>query len=245
MMMILERFKLSITLAAIIYISSAAIAEASCGGCCTCNTCADDSRSSTTDCSEVAESKACRQGKAGPKGETGAVGKDGQKGESGQIASGYLISKIESLGDDIRLLQMMVSDLETANNCMKNPTYTYQVTPNNMNWYEARRYCQSIDGDLAVHGMKDFETRLSIKNRFVGSSFWIGASDLDHEGVWKWVDGKLTSDDDIHWAPRQPNDSNSREDCGCIKDGPNYNWRSNDSPCTLTRLGLCEIPVKC
>ena len=219
----------------------AARANAQCG-CCGCG----DSFYNHQIASNCNENVKYKQGKAGPKGEPGATGGVGQKGEPSVSAPlDEVNTKIQNLEEAVNYFRDLATELKAANECYKKkPNYTYEITPREMDWFDARRYCQSVGGDLVVHGMKDFEVRLSIKDQFKGGSFWIGASDLDHEGVWKWVDGKLTSDD-MHWATGQPDNSNSVEHCGCIVGHPSYSWGSNDARCNVNKIGICEITVKC
>uniref|UniRef100_A0A3B1K6W4 C-type lectin domain-containing protein n=1 Tax=Astyanax mexicanus TaxID=7994 RepID=A0A3B1K6W4_ASTMX len=66
---------------------------------------------------------------------------------------------------------------------------------------------------------------------------WIGLSDGETEGVWKWVDGSelITG----FWYPGEPN-SNGDEDCGLYGYGsdPVNNWA--DYPCNNQFFWMCE-----
>ncbi|KAM7009667.1 LOW QUALITY PROTEIN: uncharacterized protein LKV04_001603 [Tautogolabrus adspersus] len=66
---------------------------------------------------------------------------------------------------------------------------------------------------------------------------WIGLTDRETEGTWKWVDGTpLTTS---FWAPSEPNNSGNRnEDCGEMKHDMENNW--NDEHCDTQRLWICE-----
>ncbi|KAG9259802.1 hypothetical protein AMEX_G27387 [Astyanax mexicanus] len=70
-----------------------------------------------------------------------------------------------------------------------------------------------------------------------GQWIWIGLSDGETEGVWKWVDGSelITG----FWRPGEPN-SNGDEDCVTTDIGsdPVNNW--NDYPCNRQLVWICE-----
>ncbi|XP_067290306.1 CD209 antigen-like protein E, partial [Pseudorasbora parva] len=70
--------------------------------------------------------------------------------------------------------------------------HLYFISSKKKNWTESRRYCRERGADLIIINNKeeqDFSTTLS-KNAKV----WIGLTDSDVEGTWKWVDGStLTS----------------------------------------------------
>ena len=57
-------------------------------------------------------------------------------------------------------------------------------------WTEAEAHCQSEGGNLAsVSTENEWQKVLSVSGeRF---EFWLGGSDLDEEGVWRWTDGSL------------------------------------------------------
>ena len=135
--------------------------------------------------------------------------------------------------------------MQTDIDCLKNPTYTYQASTNAMNWRDARRYCHSIGGDLAMHGMKNFARRVEIANGVPGDRYWIGAHDLNHESVWEWVDGSFVNSNEMHWNTGQPDDGSSREDCAEIIQHHGYGWKANDHQCQFDQLALCEIRVDC
>ncbi|ROI89227.1 C-type lectin domain family 4 member E [Anabarilius grahami] len=67
----------------------------------------------------------------------------------------------------------------------------YFISSEKRNWAESRRYCTERGADLII--INDREEQEFVKNSFDG--FWIGLTDSDVEGRWKWVDGStLTSE---------------------------------------------------
>ncbi|KAG9329665.1 hypothetical protein JZ751_003253, partial [Albula glossodonta] len=69
---------------------------------------------------------------------------------------------------------------------------------------------------------------------------WIGLTDSEEEGTWRWVDGTtLTS---WYWRFNQP-DNWYNEDCAAIQpdNGILQSW--NDRPCSDEIQWVCEKPA--
>ncbi|KAK3100329.1 hypothetical protein FSP39_018182 [Pinctada imbricata] len=72
---------------------------------------------------------------------------------------------------------------------------------------------------------------------------WIGGSDFDIEGTWKWTNSNTIfwSSNNVPpgayytWYPNQPDNAWNNEDCLEIFGGK---W--NDRSCTDKRRGICE-----
>ncbi|CAK8680235.1 unnamed protein product [Clavelina lepadiformis] len=175
------------------------------------------------------ESTQARQGKNGPKGEKGT------KGESG------------STRDFVTQIEQLERELETAKEEMKWYTasngYQYRVTPGRHNWQKSREVCQDMGADLTVVGMKDYNTRVSIarvllKPRSINDA-WIGLTDAEQEGVWKWVDGTPATTSNAHWDRGQPDDGGRGQDCGNIWP-ESRGFRTDDDHCETAYRALCE-----
>ena len=64
---------------------------------------------------------------------------------------------------------------------------------------------------------------------------WIGGTDKDKEGTWKWTDGSPFDLTWWGWRPKQPDNYKGREDCLHITVGEGKHWTDtmwNDWPCT-------------
>ncbi|KAK0138871.1 Macrophage mannose receptor 1 [Merluccius polli] len=108
----------------------------------------------------------------------------------------------------------------------------YFISTTGRNWTASRDDCLERDADLVVINStaeQEFVTRL-------GGIFWIGLSDRDPEGTWKWVDGtNMTSSS---WGEGQPDDEYGAEDCVEVRgDG----W--NDAQCDHLNYCICEVAV--
>jgi len=72
---------------------------------------------------------------------------------------------------------------------------------------------------------------------FKVSHYWIDLSDLQEEGIWKWMEQDVAAVY-TNWAPSQPDNSAGHQDCGLlIKPG---GWDDNECENSLTYI--CEAP---
>lgn len=78
-----------------------------------------------------------------------------------------------------------------------------------------------------------------------GGKYWIGLSDSETEGDWKWADGTKLSEY-TNWGPQQPNDNSTKanQDCVDIRLGSyrnrSYDGEWNDVHCSKTKGFICE-----
>ncbi|XP_036439378.1 CD209 antigen-like protein C [Colossoma macropomum] len=134
-------------------------------------------------------------------------------------------------------LQQKLSNLEKA--MQQGWTYfsgtLYYITVGQKNWTESREDCRERGADLVI--IKSREEQEFILNNLRGNKAWIGLTDRETEGVWKWVDGSsLTTE---FWKEGEPNDVRNNEDCADIQDLPDKkNW--NDMPCSHEEGWICE-----
>ncbi|XP_029981356.1 CD209 antigen-like protein E [Sphaeramia orbicularis] len=109
----------------------------------------------------------------------------------------------------------------------------YFFSTQRKSWTDSRSDCRSQGGDLVIINNIE-EQRIMWTPTHI--EYWIGLSDSEQEGVWKWVDGSALT---LRlWYPNQPNDYNGGQDCGIS----NYdNW--NDLSCNEERHYVCEKPL--
>ncbi|XP_054897724.1 C-type lectin domain family 4 member M-like [Poeciliopsis prolifica] len=102
-------------------------------------------------------------------------------------------------------------------------------------WQESRTYCQSLGADLMVINSKE---KQDFANSFQ-TNMWIGLTDSETEGSWKWVDGSpLTTS---YWPDGEPNGKRD-ENCGAIKTfTAERSW--NDRACSASLKWICEMSL--
>ncbi|KAJ0062909.1 hypothetical protein NL108_008197, partial [Boleophthalmus pectinirostris] len=116
-----------------------------------------------------------------------------------------------------------------------NGSFYLRDTPE-LSWMESRQYCQERGADLIIINSDEEQDFAQTLRKL----FWIGLSDREEEGVWRWVDSsQLTKS---FWFSDEPNNFNNDEDCVevmMINDAPLNSW--NDVSCGTKRTFICEM----
>uniref|UniRef100_A0A3B1KBG3 C-type lectin domain-containing protein n=1 Tax=Astyanax mexicanus TaxID=7994 RepID=A0A3B1KBG3_ASTMX len=111
----------------------------------------------------------------------------------------------------------------------------YYVSSEYKSWSESRNDCRERGSDLVIINSREEQDFINLLRRL--NTVWIGLSDGETEGDWKWVDGSelITG----FWYPGEPN-SYGDEDCGLYGywSDPVNNW--NDYPCNQQFFWICE-----
>ncbi|XP_060555140.1 C-type lectin domain family 10 member A-like [Ruditapes philippinarum] len=111
-----------------------------------------------------------------------------------------------------------------------------------LSFFSAESYCNQHKAYL-VHindATEDSFIREHLRD-MKGLSWWIGLTDDDIENTWKLY-GTNEIADFTNWAPGQPNDYGSNEDCAVFEMTPGYGEKWNDAPCSTLLLPICERP---
>ncbi|XP_065146235.1 uncharacterized protein [Paramisgurnus dabryanus] len=109
----------------------------------------------------------------------------------------------------------------------------YFISSEKKNWTESRRYCRERGADLIIINNREeqgFINKISVEDKH-----WIGLSDIDEEGRWKWVDGSTLSY--RFWRSREPN-GGTKENCALIR---STGWA--DFPCNDAYNYICEKKI--
>ncbi|XP_063050663.1 CD209 antigen-like protein E [Engraulis encrasicolus] len=110
----------------------------------------------------------------------------------------------------------------------------YFFSTTKLSWHDSRTACRQRGADLVMVTSRAEQDFLS---RHLQRS-WMGLSDIDTEGVWKWVDGTQLTYGYWRTATGEPNDYSGEEDCAEYED---FVW--NDMPCPTPREWTCELTV--
>ncbi|XP_048022846.1 CD209 antigen-like protein C [Megalobrama amblycephala] len=106
----------------------------------------------------------------------------------------------------------------------------YYISKEKKSWNESRSYCMERGADLIIINNK--EEHDFVQKNIRGSLFWIGLTDIDEEGSWKWVDGSTPTL--RFWWTNEPR-GQRRENCVLYYIS---NW--SDYPCDDAHLWICE-----
>ncbi|XP_067442108.1 CD209 antigen-like protein C [Thunnus thynnus] len=114
----------------------------------------------------------------------------------------------------------------------------YYISSQQKSWQQSRDDCLQRNADLLIINSKEEQDFTRRFKRLL----WIGLTDREREGTWKWVDGSpLTTS---YWDSGEPNGMSGvrDEDCAEIKyPEKENNW--NDECCDFQRFWICEKTV--
>ncbi|XP_050977500.1 C-type lectin domain family 10 member A-like [Labeo rohita] len=109
----------------------------------------------------------------------------------------------------------------------------YNISSERKSWTESRRYCTEKGADLIIINNREEQ---NFVDKMAGSAgVWIGLTDIDEDGLWKWVDGStLTAG---LWKSGEPNGKKSEN---CTVSYPS-GWY--DYPCNKAFQWICEKKI--
>ncbi|XP_058624261.1 CD209 antigen-like protein C [Onychostoma macrolepis] len=167
-----------------------------------------------------------------------------------------IISKIENLTNEREQLILKNTNLTNERDQLRNELQIcvgwtcyqssfYYKSNEQKNWTESRRYCTERGADLII--INNRQEQDFVKNMSGAAIFYIGVTDSDVEGTWKWVDGSTLGSSFSSWASygqiTEPNGGGS-ENCAVTVAKPPPEWTNlvgwNDVPCNKAYQWICE-----
>ncbi|XP_060578966.1 perlucin-like [Ruditapes philippinarum] len=155
-----------------------------------------------------------------------------------------ILSKVVRLEHRMELLEERLSEKgeKECTTCPDGWIYykgsCYVIVDLNLSFDKARANCQKLHADL-VH-IENADENTFLRNHLKtmkGTSFWIGLTDTDTEGVFKWVDDNSRASF-TDWQSSQPDNGSGTEDCAHFYANFNYKW--NDDQCYNSAKSICE-----
>ncbi|XP_019962897.2 asialoglycoprotein receptor 1-like [Paralichthys olivaceus] len=128
----------------------------------------------------------------------------------------------------------------------------YYFSSRTLDWSASKSWCRTQGGDLLVINSEQEQKFIFDSSRTLdpsGTRLWIGLSDEDEEGRWRWVDGSRVTSDEQYWLRRpgvgaEPDDwrldDPLGEDCGHIDTSENALESWMDGSCKIAYRWICE-----
>ncbi|XP_072526438.1 uncharacterized protein [Salminus brasiliensis] len=158
--------------------------------------------------------------------------------ERDQLHTSYtnLTAERDQLQAERDRLQRRLSELEkaTQEGWMYFSSSIYYISTEKKSWSESREHCRKRGADLLIINSR--EEQDFIHKLRGGQQVWIGLTDRERKGVWKWVDGSALTTE--FWRTGEPNGANEHCVITGYKSDSVKNWA--DFPCKDQFVWICE-----
>ncbi|XP_026205644.1 CD209 antigen-like protein E [Anabas testudineus] len=123
----------------------------------------------------------------------------------------------------------------------------YFFSSDKLDWLKSRASCEEMGGHLSILHSVEQHDAVEKEARRIGvfdHHYWIGLSDLDKEGDWRWVDN--TTLQHKYWDQHSSEPDNHQsggehgEDCATL-DSRSKTWF--DVPCDHVHKRICQMAV--
>ena len=124
-----------------------------------------------------------------------------------------------------------------------NAQSTFEIVEGNFTWQEAKADAEARGGRLAVLANQERMNAAYQYLQSIGSwgDLWIGLTDEEVEGQWKWIDGQALTVS--NWQPGEPNSGGGRKDEDwVVMYGSQVDGRWNDGWAGHRARYLLELP---
>ncbi|MBN2443193.1 MAG: hypothetical protein JXJ04_17665 [Spirochaetales bacterium] len=120
--------------------------------------------------------------------------------------------------------------------CYLYNNHTYFYIKHKTNWYDAKSACEAAEGHLLI---SNNEKENDFIKKIIDANTWLGLTDVENEGFWRWVDNRLLMWSD--WAEGEPNNGGT-ENYAHYNAQKNFLW--NDTNRRNEFYFICEIERK-
>ncbi|XP_041036041.1 C-type lectin domain family 4 member E-like [Carcharodon carcharias] len=111
--------------------------------------------------------------------------------------------------------------------------HCYRFSTDTVNWDSAKQQCESQTSHLIIINTEQEQNFIKKSLESNPGDYWIGLTDRESEGNWKWVDGTPVSF--TQWYQGKPNNWKGNENCALIRTS---GW--NDYICSDHFPFICE-----
>uniref|UniRef100_A0A673HMF8 C-type lectin domain-containing protein n=1 Tax=Sinocyclocheilus rhinocerous TaxID=307959 RepID=A0A673HMF8_9TELE len=156
-----------------------------------------------------------------------------------------LLTKINNLTEERDQLLITIKDYKTEkyqlqeNNDLRKRLHEvgyyelhHSYTNFGKSWTESRQDCKDRGADLIIINNREEQVSEIYCQLSVGTFVWIGLTDSDVEGRWKWVDGSILTSG--FWGSGEPNGHRGEN---CVVSYASW-WY--DYPCNNAFKWICE-----
>ena len=117
--------------------------------------------------------------------------------------------------------------------------HAYAMFKTTVSWTTAKAYCESYGGHLVTIANAEEQNFVKAMVNQAGGACWMGASDTEKEGTWKWVTGEPFSYS--YWASGEPSNSDKTEHyLGMYDSGSSNKWNNVAVSSTTLTCFICE-----
>ncbi|XP_036372567.1 C-type lectin domain family 4 member M-like, partial [Megalops cyprinoides] len=111
----------------------------------------------------------------------------------------------------------------------------YYISTDTKSWSDSRQDCRERRADLVIITSREEQEFINRLKKHA----WIGLTDSNTEGTWKWVDGTTLTTE--YWMSGEPNNSGDED---CVVNYPEYDPQKhwNDVKCSYENNWICERP---
>ncbi|XP_040001399.1 CD209 antigen-like protein E isoform X2 [Xiphias gladius] len=142
----------------------------------------------------------------------------------------------KKIGDEYRKPTLVEINHFCKDGCTSFNTSFYYISSEKKSWEDSRQDCKDRGSDLVIVSSTEEQVFINSLNR----TFWIGLSDREEEGTWKWVDVSVLNSTGF-WEKGEPSGKlgGAKEDCVKTSWPAQQNsWKDNN--CTKPHHWICE-----
>merc|ERR1711887_125003 len=135
----------------------------------------------------------------------------------------------------------VILGLSCATTCKQTTRKIIRVYPEKMTWNKSKTFCESQrflgTGTLVIDD--DPDTHNFLKAQGKETPLWMGGSDTESEGDWRWINGVKIDKNDANWYGTGPNNGDGNgQDCILINYSTKGLW--DDQACTNQLAFACQ-----